>query len=238
MPEQGKSENNTAFEKSEAKLREQFGSAKLNPAEFQRKISRCSLATCRGMCCYFGVSVDDDTAEVLQQLSIDRASEFREMGLTLPELVVVSTEWHGLVGRTTARKPFPFRSLISDYPAHFAETACVFLLDDGRCGLQVLAETDGKHPWYYKPFGCWLFPIKRYRGEIHLYDYSTDPFRFPYYDGFIGYTHCGRTTVCGQPASEVLQAELQFLGKLLDRDLVSELKDSAPAVGNGPYFAT
>jgi hypothetical protein len=128
-------------------------------------------------------------------------------------------------GNNTALKPFPFRSLVLEYPGHFEETACVFLLDDGRCGLQVLAGIDGKHPWYYKP--CWLLPIKIFDNEIHLYDYSTDPFRFPDYDGFISRTRCGRTTDCGQPAAEVLQPELRFPGQLLNRDLVSELKVQA-----------
>ena len=92
------------------------------------------------------------------------------MGLELPEAVVAPTEWHGTVGNITALKTFAFRSLDENYPAHFDETACVFLLDDARCGLQVLAGRDGKHPWYYKPLSCWLLPIKISDSEIHLYD--------------------------------------------------------------------
>jgi hypothetical protein len=213
----------TAFHKSEAALREKFGNVDLDPTEFQRKLTRCSLATCRGMCCYGGVAVDDDTAHVLQRLSTQRASDFRDMGLTLPELVVASTEWHDFVGNITALKPFPFRLRVSEYPAHFDETACVFLLDDSRCGLQVLGERDGKHPWYYKPFSCWLLPIKIHDGQIHLYDYVTDPFRITAYDGFISRTFCGRTSDRGQPAAEVLKPELEFLGQLLNRDLISEV---------------
>jgi len=77
------------------------------------------------------------------------------MGLELPDIVVAPTEWHGAAGNITALKPLAFRSLDENYPAHFDETACVFLLDDARCGLQVLASRDGKHPWYYKP----LIPV-------------------------------------------------------------------------------
>src|SRR2546421_1398140 len=198
----------TAFHESEAALREHFSDVTLDSAEFERKLTRCSLATCRGMCCYGGVSVDNATADTLQRLAIERASDFRDMGLTLPELVVASTEWHGVVGRITALKPFPFRSLVSEYPVHYDETGCVFLLHDSRCSLQVLAEKDGKHPWYYKPFSCWLLPIKIYDGEIHLYDYSTDPFRFPDYDGFISCTFCGRTSEGGRLVVEVLEPEL------------------------------
>jgi hypothetical protein len=182
------------------------------------------------MCCYGGVSVDDDTAEVLQRLSVERGSDFRAMGLTLPESVVTSSEWQGVVGNITALKPRPFRSLVAEYPAHFEETACAFLLDDGRCGLQVLAEIDGKHPWYYKPFSCWLLPIKICNGKIHLFDYATDPFRFPDYDGFISRTFCGRTADCGQPAAEVLKPELEFLGRLLHRDLIGEIEERRGSV--------
>jgi hypothetical protein len=55
----------TAFEESAAALRQQLAHAKLKPEEFQRKLSRCSLNNCHGMCCYGGVSVDVRTASVL-----------------------------------------------------------------------------------------------------------------------------------------------------------------------------
>ena len=226
----------TAFSKSAAILKEQYAAANFQFNEFQRKITRCSLSTCRGMCCYGGVKVDDETAAVLQRLAIERASDFRDMGLSLPELVVEATEWRGAPGNITVLKPFPFRELVREYPKHFDETACVFLLDDSRCGLQVLGELDGKHPWYYKPFSCWLLPIKIYDGEVHLFDYDSDPFRFPDYDGFISRIFCGRTEECGHPAAIALQPELEFLGRLLDRDLVAELSP-AENVRNGPIEA-
>jgi hypothetical protein len=216
----------TAFKKSLASLRNRLSNAKLDAREFTRKISRCSLETCRGTCCYDGASVDDDTAEVVQQLSSVRASDFASMGLVLPREVVETSEWKGKVGKKTATRKFPFRSLVKDYPPHFNETACVFLLDDGRCGLQILSEKDGKHPWYYKPFTCWLQPIKISDSGIHLYDEATDPFKFSDYDGFVSKTHCGRTSVCGAPAAEVLKQELGFLGKLLDRDLLAEMNEA------------
>src|SRR5262249_21058344 len=173
----------TAFSKSEDKLREQYGDTKLRRREFTRKLTRCELS-CKGMCCYGGVSVDKDTAEVVQQLATERKSDFKKMGLDLPENVVAPTEWHGVVGNITALKPRSWSS-VKDYPNHFDETACVFLMDDARCGLQVLSEIDGKHPWYYKPFSCWLLPIKIWEGEIRLFDKESDPFLFPDYQGFV-----------------------------------------------------
>jgi hypothetical protein len=217
----------TAFKTAQLSLRKRLGAARVDPAEFQRKITRCSLSKCRGMCCYDGASVDTDTAAEIQRLASERASEFETMGLSLPDAVIVNSEWNGVVGTKTATKPFPYRSLVDGYPKHFNETACVFLLEDGRCGLQILSESDGKNPWYYKPFTCWLQPIKLTDTDIRLYDEATDPYRFPDYDGFVIRTFCGRTEQCGQPAAEVLKEEIDFLGKLLDRDLSAEVQPPA-----------
>jgi len=159
------------------------------------------------------------------------------MGLNLPDAVIVRSEWNGIIGKKTATRPFPYRTLVDDYPEHFNETACAFLLEDGRCGLQVLSVQDGKHPWYYKPLTCWLQPIKISNAEIRLYDEKSDPFKFPDYGGFVIRTFCGRTSPDGLPAVEVLKEELEFLGKLLNRDLLTEArgtKRGAPARGLTP----
>jgi hypothetical protein len=57
---------------------------------------------------------------------------------------------------------------------------------------------------------------------------ATDPFRFTDHDGFISRTFCARTSDCGQTAAEVLKLELEFLGQLLNRDLISEVNHDAP----------
>lgn len=223
------SEELTAFKTSQQVLRSSLATASINSNEFSRNIERCSLASCRGMCCYDGASVDEETAAAIQKLATKRRSEFELMGLSLPATVVEKSEWNGVAGTKTAVRPFPYRSLVREYPAHFDQTACVFLLDDGRCGLQILSEQDGKHRWYYKPFTCWLQPIKLSETAIRLYDETNDPNRLPGYDGFVTRTFCGRTEPNGRPAVEALQEELTFLGKLLDRDLLSEIQ-RPPAV--------
>jgi hypothetical protein len=222
----------TAFGNAEASLRQHCRHARVDAREFSRKLSRCSLATCRGTCCYDGVPVDDDTAAVLDRLATERAADFAEIGLELPAAVIVEAEWQGATGKKTAVKPFPFRSVVADYPRHFNDTACVFLLADGRCGLQVIATNDAEHPWYYKPFACWLHPIKISASGIHLYDETTDPNRFSGYDGFACRTHCGRASECGSPAAELLEDEIEFLGKLLGRDLVSEIQSEIAEADN------
>jgi hypothetical protein len=215
----------TAFKDSLQTLRRKLQSATINPDEFQRKLKPCALS-CSGMCCYDGASIDEKMGEQIQSLVNERRLSFREMGLHLPATVVEMNNWNGVVGWKTAVRPFPFRLRVTDYPAHFNETACVFLLTDGRCGLQLLAKQEGKHPWYYKPFTCWLQPIKLSDSAIRLYDEASDPNKLPTYDGFVVRTHCGRTEQRGAPAVEVLREELEFLGKLLDRDLLSEINDA------------
>jgi hypothetical protein len=224
----------TAFKSSLQALRENLASASIDPNEFQRRITRCSLDICRGMCCYDGASIDEETGAEIQKLATERRSDFTAMGLDLPSTVVEKKEWNGVMGTKTAVRPFPFRSAVKGYPAHFNETACVFLLKDGRCGLQILSEQDGKHPWYYKPFTCWLQPIKLPESAIRLCDETTDPNRLPDYDGFVIRTFCGRTETCGRPAAEVLKEELDFLGRLLNRDLLTELQLNVPASDKVP----
>jgi hypothetical protein len=214
----------TAFGASLRSLREKYRLAKISAQEFQRKIKRCSLTNCFGMCCYDGASVDAETGAAIQKLASERRSAFEAMGLDLPDRVVEQSNWNGVPGTKTVTRPFPYRSLVKDYPAHFNETACVFLLDDGRCGLQILSEQDGRNPWYYKPFTCWLQPIKLSDGAIRLYDEQSDPNILQDYDGFVIRTQCGCTEASGYPASEVLRDELEFLGRLLDRDLLAEVQ--------------
>jgi hypothetical protein len=153
--------------------------------------------------------------------------------------VVVEAEWQGEVsGLKTAVRPHPFARRVEGYPGHFKDTACVFLLEDGRCALQALAAERGRHPWYYKPFCCWQHPIAIVPAAeapgvpavagaagtegavVRLDDETTDPYRLPDYDGYVSRTWCGRTAPAGRPASEVLSAELAFLGAIAGRDLL------------------
>jgi hypothetical protein len=54
-------------------------------------------------------------------------------------------------------------------------------------------------------------------------DERTDPCRLPHYAGFVAATHCGRTEQQGPPAYEVLREELDFLGRIVGRDLYGEI---------------
>lgn len=221
----------TAFPETEKWLRDNCADAELDIPAFRRRLARCELSNCRGMCCYDGVYVDRNTAEVLGQISQARRAEFRESGAILPTAVITEGVWRdGSSGLKTATRPAELRARVGDFPDHFDDTSCVFRIDDGRCSLQTLAMKDGRHPWSYKPLVCWLFPINVSPERITLYDEDTDPYRYPDYDGFASRTFCGRTAAHGRPAWEVLRPELEFLGRILGRDLTTPF-DTAETQG-------
>jgi hypothetical protein len=213
----------TAFAAAESELRRRCGDARVDSVSFQRKLAPCDMGKCRGTCCYDGAHVDEDTAAVLQRLATDRAAAFRDMGLSLPTQVTEQSCWRDTGPSTkTAVRPVPSSSLPADFPAHFERTACVFLLADARSGLQVLSAQEGRHPWYYKPFACWLHPIAVSEETITLPDAASDPFQYSDYPGFASCTPCGTTRPDGAPAATVLNAELAFLGEILGRDIAAE----------------
>lgn len=212
----------TAFPKTEEWLRNACAGAELDIPAFHRPLARCDLSHCRGMCCYDGVYVDGGTAEVLRRVSRSRAAYFRENGVAMPREVIVEGVWlDQSAGPKTATRPTDLRGMVEGFPGHFENTCCVFRADDGRCTLQTLGLKDGRHPWFYKPLTCWLHPIHVSPERITIFDEKTDPYRFPEYDGFLSRTFCGQTAPLGRPAYQVLRPELEFLGRLLDRDLMS-----------------
>jgi hypothetical protein len=212
----------TAFPETEEWLRNNCASAELDVLAFQRHISRCELSSCRGMCCYDGVYVDSGTADTLQQIAQARTEEFHDFGVTLPSIVVTEGVWRDQsTGLKTATKFNDFSSKVGDFPDHFDDTSCVFRCDDGKCSLQTLGMKDAKYRWFYKPLTCWLHPISVSPERITVYDEKTDPYRFPDYDGFLSRTFCGRTVPLGRPAYVVLRPELEFLGRIMGRDLTS-----------------
>jgi hypothetical protein len=212
-------ESLTAFPQEEAKLRRELAAAPVAHQTLRIPLARCDLARCGGMCCYDGIYVEDEAAGVLQGLAQSERSFFQSLGLDLPEQVIVNGAWRGrVVGPKTAVVPHPFSKTVAGYPGHFENTACAFLVPDGRCSLQVLAQARGKHKWYYKPFGCWLHPLTPvYRGrpQVGLENAQTDSCAFPDYPGFVSATFCGRECPGGEPAAIVLSEELAFVHKIV-----------------------
>jgi hypothetical protein len=234
--------NLTAFYQTEQICRDHLSHANFKIDSFQQNRQRCSLSSCHGMCCYNGVNVNEETAEVIERLVDEEADFFKGIGLDLPAKVIVddeeygkftveNKEWSGLCSiKKTAVKEKLFSNLIEDYPKHFRNTVCIFTLDDGRCGLQVLAEAKGLHPWYYKPFTCWLFPILIAPGEnqpeILLPSPEFEPWLMPDFDGYFTKVFCGKPSNCGQLGYILLEQELKFLSEIVDRNFVQEIQDS------------
>ncbi len=221
-----------AFPKESAHLATMVREAEIDIPALMRPLKACDLSQCRGTCCHDGVYVSSEEAEVIRNL--DR-TELAAVGADeLPDKWIVYGNWRGLAsGPKTATRPAPMRQWVPDYPAHFAETNCIFLLPDARCALQALAMEQGKHPWYYKPFTCWIHPLSFASNAdgkplLTLFDEQDDPHQFPDYDGFVSRTHCGRT--CAEadavPAHVALRGELEALGEIGGRDLMAEILEN------------
>jgi hypothetical protein len=219
----------TAYPKAEASLRAYLAAAPAAAATLRRPLQRCDLATCAGMCCHDGIYLENDEPAVLTELAEREGEFFKSLGLTLPEQVVVQSEFRDMVsGPRTALVPRVWRDRVANYPAHFEDTACCFLTEDGRCGLQVLSVARGKHRWYYKPIGCWLHPITTDlvpQPTIGLVTVHTDPYRVPGYDGFVSRTFCAHACEGGPPAYETVREELTLFGEILGRDLMAEISE-------------
>ncbi len=206
--------------------------AELDRKSLRRRISPCEIGHCLGSCCHDGVYLNGDEAALIQDLARTRKAQFESYGLQLPDHpVVASPNFAGrLPGPKTATRNFPMGERVSDYPAHFADTNCVFQGEDGRCGLQRLALDEGLHPWYYKPFTCWMHPLAilqppSQRPILTLHSPETDPQARPGYPGFTTQAHCGRTDSCGEPAFQVLRQELLLLGQIGHRDFIAEMAE-------------
>lgn len=208
-------------------MRRMMGNILFDRETFGPLMKRCTLGHCKGTCCHDGASMGDEEAGVIEKLVVDYKEFFEEVGLVLPESVLTPEDWHRKRTPPKTKTVFyPYHEQVSDYPQHFPDTACLFLLEDRRCAIQVLSEREGHHPWYWKPFTCWLHPItfheEKGRRLLCVHKYENDPQRREGYDGFVSQTHCGRHECDGKPAWEVLAPELEFLGQILGRDFLNK----------------
>lgn len=219
-----------AYEKTIGWLGEIVSGMELDVEALRRPLQRCRLSDCGGNCCHDGAYLGDEEASVIREVVKTSRSDFERLGLEIPEKAVVYGSWQGSIsGPKTATRPAPMKAKIAGYPPHFPDTACVFLLSDARCSLQVLARERSLPPWYYKPVTCWMHPltiegVDEDRPVLTLHSEANDPQRFEGYDGFVSRTHCGRTCAGGDPGYRVLAEELQFLGGLAGRNLIAEIE--------------
>jgi len=216
----------TAFPESENSLREALEEAPIFVETFKQPMKRCD--SCKGMCCYHGAHINEEEAAFIRSVAKQEKEYFKGIGVELPEEVVINGEWRGEAsGLKTALKPWNFNETVEDFPTHWENTACVFLTPEGYCGLQVYSKDCGLHPWWAKPMICWLHPVNFPQdGGIAVYDKESDPTIYEDYPGFNIYTRCGGCHADGDPAYQVLEDELSFLGNIVKRDLNAEIREA------------
>lgn len=205
----------TGFPELERDLAEAVREARLDGESLQTPIRVCELTRCRGMCCHDGVFVGKEERQVIGELMEGDFFEKRE-------------------GRWKTRTVTAEKEMLGEgYPAHFPETRCVFLDEQHYCRLQSRALEEGRHPWFWKPFPCWLHPLgfrkddSSGRRVLSLPRTGQDPAAEEGYPGFTSCTTCGKKDELGAPAAQTLAAELDFLAEVSGRNLRAELAEGA-----------
>lgn len=211
-----------AFTSLQQELARQVRESRLDHDALALPLKICELVECKATCCHDGVFLEPEERAIIA----DTIESHRDL--------LESYDWRAeeIFERHDGR--WKSVSLASDdhpedFPAHFPKTRCVFLDARHRCVLQRLAMDEGKHPWFWKPFSCWMHPLilqAGARGERPLLTLATpgdDPAAEPGYPGFSSHTPCGMKCSGGPPASETLRTELEMLGRIAGRDLSGEL---------------
>lgn len=174
------------------------------------RLCRCDLRDCEAVCCYDGVYLlPGEEARIAAAVAADP-----EGFAHVPAEWAVDGSWRGRVeGRKTATRPHAYGP--GKLPAHFTATRCVFVLEDGRCALQVSAEAGGLHPWALKPTACWMHPLRlgpdgRPRPPPRDPRHDEDRVE-PDYPGYVTSTPCGRHRDDGEVWQNALAEELRYL---------------------------
>jgi hypothetical protein len=215
----------TAFASTEENLKgliQHFDSERLR----KERVPACSFLSknCLGICCSLPVAVTQEEAEILTKTTKDKIGIFMKMGKGFRGPVIkfnaktkrsylakrhrgfrqMNSIVYNLISKEGKKLPLGFKFFLN-----FIRT-CVFSLDNGSCALQVLAEKEGLHKWYYKPFNCWKYPLSIEQGHLTL-PKKIGSLHFP----------------CRQDKSTLayqgLKEELSFLGKIINRDILKEI---------------
>lgn len=211
----------TAFPETVRRARAALSHSPLDAASFARPLSACDVARCHGACCSDGAPLNAEEVAVLSRLAVDEAAGLTELGL-VPDRLIAATEQGG-AGHTGLRmREVGERS--PRHPASVPDTACAALTHDGLCGFQVFAVNTGRHPWFWKPMICWLHPVKADETGIRLPPEGISRDQAYLEGSFASVTECSRAGAGAKAAAEILSPELGFLGELLGRDLIDELR--------------
>ena len=207
--------------KDRAVFRERFKNAEINIASFLRPYAWCDLAECKGMCCWGGVWLEPEEQKVIEKNEVYLRANLPSVGVEIDKNLSLLDKSDSM-GRFTAGtnvKPFDY-SQQANFSKDWDHTACVFRCGDGACGLQLLAVSEGKEPWHYKPFYCYLFPIDITQENGKTIIEVTDERE---HNGFSAKTLCGRIRPDGKEGYIIFAREIAALSELLDRDLMAEI---------------
>jgi hypothetical protein len=178
-------------------------------------LKRCELDMCEAACCYDGVYLDEEDQEKLRATVQTYADYF----FFLPADYIVKGTWQHKEERyKTAVRPHQYKN--KNYPEHFAQTRCVFCLNNARCSLQELSVALGEHPWSRKPKPCWMQPLHPDASSRLVpppVDPAKDPDRNENYPGFVCYTPCGAHCADGKPWREVLAEEVKYYDEFANK---------------------
>src|SRR5262245_38108741 len=123
--------SSTAFPRTEAALRADYGTAPVDAESFERSIGRCDLAACRGMCCATGVVVNDEVASTLTALVERERDALSALGLDVPDVLFTTGENDdGTPFVRTALAPRQWHGVVDGFPDDFPDAVCVFQLAD------------------------------------------------------------------------------------------------------------
>jgi len=117
-------------------------------------MQRCQLHDCQGACCLYGVWLGlQEKDAILQHEELIKK--------LLPDNLRNSQDWFE---KKIESDPFieggqVIHTRVIKNSTHYGGTSCVFLNDDHKCVLQVLAEELKLHKWSLKPFYCILHPL-------------------------------------------------------------------------------
>ena len=205
-----------------------FKEAPIDAKAFKKNYKRCDIMSCQGMCCNKGGPIGEEEEELLRKL-LKKHKGFFEKVANLPEDPL---DVYTMLGQRTVQtktRPVKYRSDLN-VPENFSPAACVFLDDEYRCTLQLLSVHLGKHPWYYKPSGCWMHPVQVGRDAqpaITIFakeDYDPDVNDVEAF--FAPFTKCGESCGDGVPGYQLFKEELAVLSQAIGRDLVKEVEDA------------
>ncbi len=225
----------TAYPGVEEILARQLREAALDHEAFTMRLKACELPKCRATCCHDGALLTDEEMQGIGE-AVEGQRE-RLVAYGWEEEHYLNTD--GRQGRTVTLAAGD-EVLAEDFPPHFPRTRCIFLDRQHRCVLQRLAMDTGRHPWWWKPVSCWMHPLLlrppsgSQRPLLTLARPGKDAAAEVGYPGFGSCTPCGVEADDGVPAWQTLRHELELLGKISGRDLLSELAE----LETGPHSST